>query len=1019
MFAHCTEKQEMNKTLMRLLVLAIGMVPVGAGAQQRGTVSGRVVDEASRGVVGAQVVIAGTTLGAVTNQDGAYAIPQVPPGEREVRVTRLGYKGATQTVTVVAGSAVSANFQVNETAVEIEGLIVTATGQQQRQREIGNSVANISTANLELAPVQTLTNLLQGRAAGVVIQPTSGTSGTGARIRIRGNSSVSLDATPLVIVDGIRVSNEVESSGLFTGGHSTTRWDDIAPDQVESIEILKGPAASALYGTAAANGVVQITTKRGVGGRTDVRAFVEHTSLRLPDELVPTNFRARGFRTDLNRRDNCTLVERAQTLCSVIDSLYSYNPLLNAAGSPLRTGNTEKIGGSVAGGSSDGRATFYVAGENQNTNGVMRSNDVERTTLRANLSGLVSEKLRISAHSNFITSYIQLPQEGNTGSGPWTNAIQGADPSPANVARGQGFRNPYTAANVGWWKNEEELRRFVISLQGDWRPTSWLHINAVGGVDQNNRFEQSTIPVPGLATGFFAEGLREQYRTQSREFTSNLNANINRTLSKRVASTTALGVQWNETSGDWTYAAGSGLAPGTLQSSEALSIQEFFGETKLFGVYGSQQFGINDRLFLTAAIRGDQNSAFGENIGFVVYPAFSGSWVIRDEAFFPKLDFLTTARLRGAIGESGSRPGRLSAVRTYTGQAVSLDNGVTNGFIVSNTGNPDLKPEISREIEFGVDLGFFADRVAVEVTRYDKTTRDALISRPLPPSIGGPQSQFFNLGKVKNSGWEANLRVEPLRRENFDLRLAASVATNKNKLVAIGDTTIPPITIGLQRHVEGYPLGGYWAPRYTFSDANDDGLIQFGEVVLDSIQDNEDDGLSFIGQIYPKVELSFNADLNLYKMFRISGLLDFKGGHHQFNWGGRTHCSDAVAYCEARQVPGAASLFEQARIIARRNPAVASSMGWIEKADYWKLREVSLTFTTPQRWVDRIGIARSLAVSLAGRNLKTWTDYTGLDPESNIPTSISPTDDPGRFFNADLFSVPMPRTFVLRVDVGM
>ncbi|HSL70341.1 MAG TPA: TonB-dependent receptor plug domain-containing protein, partial [Longimicrobiales bacterium] len=527
----------------------------------------------------------------------------------------------------MSGATATANFELSETAVTIEGVIVTATGQEQRQREIGNSVANISTANIDMAPVQTITNLLQGRAAGVVVQPTSGTTGTGSRIRIRGNSSVSLDATPLIIIDGIRVSNESESTQLFTGGIATSRWDDINPEEVESIEILKGPAASALYGTAAANGVIQITTKRGQSGRAILRAYAEHTGQHVPTSLVPDNFRARGFRSDLNAVGDCSLVERANGTCTSVDSLYRYNPLVQAPGSPLRDGGVDKIGLSIAGGSADGAASYYVAAERQEGTGVMEANDLNRTNLRANLSGLVNEKLRVSAQTNFITSYIQLPQEGNTGSGPWLNALLNADPSPANVARGNGFRFPYTAETVGWWKNEEELRRFVGSVTADWRPTEWLHVNGVAGVDQSNRFEQSTIPVPGLATGFFAEGLREQYRAQNREFTANLNANVDRTISRTIESTTAVGIQFNQTSADWTYAAGSGLAPGTITSGEALSVQEFLGETKLFGVYGSQQFGLNDRLYLTAAIRGDQNSAFGDNIGFVVYPAFSASWV--------------------------------------------------------------------------------------------------------------------------------------------------------------------------------------------------------------------------------------------------------------------------------------------------------------------------------------------------------------------------------------------------------
>jgi TonB-dependent SusC/RagA subfamily outer membrane receptor len=371
----------------------------------------------------AQVVIAGTTIGTVTNGDGRFVIPNVAPGNYELRVSLIGYSRGVQPVTVTAGSAATANFELDETAVAIEGLVVTATGAEQRQREIGNSVATISTANVDMAPVQTFTNLIQGRAAGVVVEPTSGTTGTGARIRIRGNSSVSLDATPLLIVDGIRVSNESESTALFTGGTSTSRWNDLNPEEIESLEILKGPAASALYGTAAANGVIQITTKRGLGGRTEVRAYAERTGAHIPTDLIPDNVRARGFRTDLNAVGDCSLVERSRGVCARVDSLYRYNPLLDAPGSPLRDGEVDRLGASISGGSSDGAATFFVAGERQMGTGVVSANDLTRTSLRANLSGLVNEKLRVSAQTNFVTGYTQLPQEGNTGSGAFLNAF--------------------------------------------------------------------------------------------------------------------------------------------------------------------------------------------------------------------------------------------------------------------------------------------------------------------------------------------------------------------------------------------------------------------------------------------------------------------------------------------------------------------------------------------------------------------------------------------------------------------
>jgi TonB-dependent starch-binding outer membrane protein SusC len=996
-------------------------LPCALHAQERGSIGGRVVDRTTgQPITGAQVAVTGTALSTLTNQQGRYLLVNVPAGQHEVRVSVLGYSRGSQVVTVAAGQTATHDFQLAETAVELEAIHVTATGQEQRRREVGNSVSTISTEAVELAAVQNLTNLLQGRAAGVVIQPTSGSMGTGSRIRIRGNSSVSLSGTPLLVVDGIRVSNESESSALFTGGISTTRWDDINPEDIESIEILKGPAASALYGTAAANGVVQITTKRGIGGRTEVRTYAEMSSHTVPTASIPDNVRARGFRTDLGAVGDCSLVERAAGVCAAADSVYRYNPLLQAPGSPLGTGNQGKVGISLAGGTEDRAVTYFLGVERQEGTGVMRDNEQERTNLRANFAGNVTDRLRVGANTNFVTSHTELPQEGNTGSGAFLNAFFGADPSPANVQRGGGFRNPYTALNVGWWRNEEELRRFVGSINADWRPTHWLNLTAVSGVDQSNRFEQSTIPVPGLATGFFSEGLREQYRGQAREFTANLNAHVNRPLSSRVTSSSTLGVQYNETTNDWTYAAGSGLAPGTLTTGEALSVQEFFGETKLFGIYGWQQFAINDRLFLTAAVRGDQNSAFGENIGFVVYPALSASWVIREEPWFPEAEMLSSLRLRAAYGESGQRPDRLSAVRTYQTQAVTLGGAIGSGFIVSNAGNPDLTAEVSREFEFGLDMGLFQDRLGLELTRYDKRTRDALVARPLPPSVGGPTSQFYNLGAVTNTGWEGAVRLEALRARNVDARVGMTFSTNRNRLVAIGDTTIPPITIGTQRHVEGYALGGYWSVPYEWADLNNDRIIQFDEVWRPEDEDGNPIALAYYGSPLPTHELSFTMDVNVMRMFRVSGLLDYKGGHKLFNWTARLRCAEAAgSYCEARQIPENASLEDQARIIARRHPDIGSQAGYIEDADFWKLRELALTFTVPTEWVNRLRFTRALSISVAGRNLKTWTGYSGIDPESNIPGSVDTTDDPGRFYTVDMFTVPMPRTFVLRVDMGL
>ena len=1001
-----------------LAVLTVVAFPLAAAAQERGVIAGRVIDASTRlPLPEVQVTIQGTTRGATTNQQGQYTIPNVPAGNIEVRASRIGYDVGTQRIAVVVGQSAVANFALQQTATELGAIVVTATGQEQRKREIGNAVTKIETENVELAAIPTISNLLQGRAPGVTIAPSSGTVGSGNRIRIRGASSVSLASTPLLIVDGVRIDNSVEASGLFTGGQTVSRFEDINPEDIESIEILKGPAASALYGTAAANGVIQITTKKGRRGTAALRVFAQRNQLNTLRSQVPDNVLARG-RNAAGAVINCDVLALAAGTCLAVDSVYRYNPLFDSPNSPLRTGFIDKVGASISGGSENGDVTYYVSGEAEEGEGTVIKNEIEKYNFRANVGARITPELRINASSGFLTSSIELPQNDNSGSGIFLNALRGS-PTPTNVAAFSGFNAPYNPLNLSGWDNLQDLRRFIGSVNADWRPLSWFSMNGVVGVDQANSFERSFVNAGGLPTGFLATGLREQYRYQNREFTATLNANAVRELTRNITSTTGAGVQYNANTFDWTYAAGQNITPGTKATAEARGApQESNGGSKLFGIYASQQFGLADRLFVTAAIRGDQATAFGENIGFITYPAVSASWVVLEEPWFPDVAFLSTLRLRAAYGESGLRPGRLAAAQTFTDRAAAVEGSIVPGFVLSNLGNPELRAEISSEVEFGADVGFLDDRLGFEVTHYNKETEDALVRRPLPPSLGATSSQFFNLGSVENKGWEGTIKAEPVRGDRFGLNLRFNFTTNQNRLLSLGDSAIPPITFGLQRHVPGYPLAGYWAARYTFEDANSDGFIQRSEVtrVPRLEQDDTVFNSSFMGPAFPTRELSFSGEATLFRHFRISGLLDHKGGHKLFNWGRRLRCADSntLAFCEERQVLGAASLEQQAAIQARQ--LGFGSAGFLEDADFWKLRELSLTWALSENLLRPFKVADGLSITLSGRNLATWTDYSGPDPEVNLGAGISTTDDPGRQYVADLLTMPAPRSFVIRVD---
>ena len=1003
----------MSRIRWFVLLLLAAVLPTAAVAQQSGIITGRVTDARTGApLADVTVTVTGANLRTLTNAEGTYRISGVPTGSREISANRIGYSGSTSRVSVAAGQTATANLSLSVGALALNAVVVQANGREARQREIGSDVGTISAAQVPQATVQNVSQFIQGRAAGVVVLPATGQLGAGSRIRIRGSNSLSLGNEPLIIIDGVRVASESKEDNLFTGGQSTSRVEDMNPDDIENIEILKGPAATALYGTQAANGVIQITTKRGRAGRTTVRAFSEFGTQKITSDL-PVNYLARG-RNAGGAIVTCDFVARAAHTCvsTTVDSIYQYSPLTSSV-TPIQTGATTRLGGSVSGGSEN--ATYYVSGETEHGTGVQRPNHLGRNNVRANLGGMVGKSMHLNASAGYTQSDTQLPQSDNSAVSPFLMGLEGS-PSPTNVANNGGYGSNLSPANLFVWQNYDRISRFTGSITSDWRPLSWLSFNGTAGVDDTNRFNRTFVAATDLPA-FFPGGFREQYRLSSRVFTANAGTTATFDLRKNIASTTSAGVQWNSNYGDWTYAEADEIAPGTITGSIPGAVQENLGPSdvsKLFGTYITQQFAINDRLFLTGGLRGDKTSSQGADIGFVTYPSLSASWVVNEEPFFPQISALSNLRLRASYGKAGLRPDRLAALRTYDTFEATVGGDVIPGFVVSNLGNSQLKAEVTREIEFGADLGLFNNRVSLEATHYNKKSNNALVLRSIAPSFGGPTSQYFNLGSVENKGNELTLRTQPIQSTRVRLGLGATLTQNHNKLLTFGDTTVAPISVtAYQYHVPGYSLGGYWAKRYTFSDTNGDGLIQTGEITIDPAQDNAQLGRSYMGSPFPKTELGFNADLSLFQWVRVTALLDHKGGQKLYNNFLRARCagnSTTTSFCEMRQVPGVASLADQAAIQAYRQ--YGSEAGFIEDASFTKLREVSVTLTSPASLVRRLGLPNNgLSLTLGGRNLKTWTNYRGLDPEVNF-------NGASNFSTADFFTIPPARQLTARIDVN-
>jgi len=356
-------------TTFRTTVLSMVLVLFGAvalAAQQTGTIAGQVVDaDTGAPLTGVQMQVGGTNIGGLTDQNGRYLITRVPAGERSIRANMIGYAQVTETVNVTAGGTVTANFDLETSAVQLDAIVVSAaTGREQRARELGTSTSNITVEDLNPAPVTSFSDVLSGRTEGLMLQDVSGTTGTAQRIRIRGANSVSLSNEPLIYVDGIRLDDDM--TGFGVGGQEISRLNDINPNDIADIEVVKGPAASAMYGTAGANGVILITTKRGRPGASQWTAFVETGTIEditdWPNNYMafernpaaPADFQANGlfYNRSTSRPDGhsyCPNWGAARGDCEQTDQL-SFNTLMDDRTTPFQTGSRNRYGASVRGG---------------------------------------------------------------------------------------------------------------------------------------------------------------------------------------------------------------------------------------------------------------------------------------------------------------------------------------------------------------------------------------------------------------------------------------------------------------------------------------------------------------------------------------------------------------------------------------------------------------------------------------------------------------------------------------------
>jgi TonB-dependent SusC/RagA subfamily outer membrane receptor len=943
-------------------------------------------------VVAAQIFVPGTAIAVATGPEGGFRLDNVPVGTIDLRVGRLGYSPASRAVDVIAGQVTTADFQLVISVLALDALVVTATGVQ-RRREVGNAVAMVQVAQemRRVAPTS-VTGLIQGRAPGVQILQGSGSVGTSSSIKVRGNTSINLSNTPLVYVDGARVSNATQV-GPGVGGQSATRLNDLSPDDIESIEVVKGPSAATLYGTEASAGVLRITTKRGRPGATEWTLRSEMGS-SWDDTAWPDNvFHPRSLLGPL-----------------APDTLYRMN-LLEGIGtdlSPWRTGGERALGVSLQGGQ-DGMG-YYLSGSWDRREGTLRNNESTRRGVRANLDLAPSENVSIGISSWLGSHELTLPDSDNNVYGylgvamvafPWELPIRRDDPVTGEqdvrtcpldyevskmfgVPLGaQGCQdNPFfserTFQDVETLEHTQKVERFTGSATIEYRPFSYLTGRGTVGYDQYSDQSGTFIPVdPDLPFGEDSRGYRDIGNAVVRHFTLQGDVALTVDLTATLRSTTSVGVQFFHERAESASSLGRFLPLGTKLVSAAVRTQGFegAGRARNLGFYVQQQFGYGDRLFVTPALRVDDNSAFGEKLGRTAYPRIMVSWVVSEEEWFRDLmpgSFVESLRLRGAWGESGKHPATFSTLALLGSQRVTFRGQDEAGIVVTRPANPDLKPETGREVELGFEADLLDGRLGLDVTWFRKIAVDAIVARGLAPSTGYPSPVVSNIGEIRNGGVELGLGALVVNLPDLQWDWRLSLGTVKGEITRLDEPIIYGINGDSQRHEEGRPYGAYFSRDYFIGD---DGEVESTNEPV------------FMGHPTPEWEGSISSSVTLFGWVTLYANLGFAGGHQQLNSTEEFRCGFLLGGTYGGICP---QIFEvdsegERTKAARLKSAAAEDVQyapWIEDADFARLRTVSARFDVPGAWVRRVGASRA-SFTLQGENLALFTNYTGLDPEIN------------------------------------
>lgn len=1065
------------------IVCAIAAVPASAQAQEVATVTGRVTAAGGAPLPGASVSVQALGVGAIADASGNYRFtvpgPRITTAPVAVIARLIGYQPQTVQVTLTAGATATQNFALAQNPLRLGEIVVTGAGTTQRRERLGNVVNSVDSTSIRRSNETNIVNALAAKAPGVEVRSQSGEPGASSYIRIRGLKSIQSTGQPLFVVDGVPIDNSTYATGASTGSTvAPNRASDLNPNDIESVEILKGSAAAAIYGARAAQGVVLITTKKGRAGET--RYGLSSTfSVDQANREVP--LQRRFGQGSGGRAATCAALDCRVSPSSFGAELAGDVPTYDQFNAVLRDGFSSDQNITASGGTE--RTTFYLSGGRYDTRGILRgNNEYHKTNVRINGSHKLFQTFNVSGSAQYVDASGQFVQKGSNVSGLMLGALRTPPefdnrqyldtasalhrsyrfprPSRNSLTAGRGYDNPFFVLNE--MPATSELGRVLGNVTLDYTPREWLSVRYNLGGDYYSDLRLEALPYTA-STNPIGQVTRADLNNY--QINSNINATARRQFNANASGSVTLGQELNSRRYRLKSSLGTALVapqPFSLNNTQDQGDFEFRSRVNTESYFGQAEVDLFDQLSLTAAVRNDGFSTFGASERRNWFPKVSGAW--RFSQLIPGSrggrGALSFGKARLAYGETGVEPNVYQTITALYTQGLfgegfgdSVATAAVGGLASSTQlGNNSLRPERTREIEGGFDLGFFDQRADLEFTLYRSRSSDVILLAPQAPSTGFSQ-QLRNAAKIQNEGVEVAFNVRPYTAERFAIDFGVQYARNRNEVLDL-----------LGAESVDQAAGTFGGSRATFTKGRQGGVLRGEDFVRCGITDDDyldDDGVAigagcagaqrgalYIGAdgfpVYDATDRvisdpnpdwtgSLRSNVTLFGNLRIGGLLDVRQGGDV--WNGTRGALYNFGTHRDTEIRGQQRTFgtdyytEIYPTVAGpgAGKAVALGQGWftgkasgfngpaaqfIEDGSFVKLRELSIAYSFNQPVIQRRLGFNSIDLRLAGRNLKVWTDYSGIDPETNLAGAEVLAQ------GIDYFNNPQTRSFVLAFSLN-